>query len=264
MSSFSLNKKRNFIKIMFFVLISSLSFAQEIVNNSSVDSIKIYKKEQIKFNYKQLIIPTVFIGYGIIGLESDQLKIFNSEVKEEVTEHIDKKITIDDFSQYTPLVTALSLDLLGVKGKNNFKDKAIIASTSYLIMGITVSSLKKITHVERPDGSGFNSFPSGHTATAFMGAELLYQEYKEKSIWYGISGYIVATGTGAFRMYNNRHWLTDVVAGAGIGILSTKAAYWLYPTVNKLFTNKKESNHKTAFIPYYDGKTAGFGLVSTF
>jgi membrane-associated phospholipid phosphatase len=97
-----------------------------------------------------------------------------------------------------------------------------------------------------------------------MGAELLYQEYKEKSFWYGISGYVVASGTGAFRMYNNRHWLTDVVAGAGIGILSTKVAYWLYPTVNKLFKNKKESNYKTAFIPYYDGKTTGFGLVSTF
>ncbi|MFM9987647.1 phosphatase PAP2 family protein [Flavobacterium sp.] len=257
-----LNKNGKLVRITFFLFISSLSFAQELKSDFSVDTIKSYKNQ--RFNYKQLIIPTVFIGYGIIGLESDQLKFFNSEVSEEVTEHIDEKFTIDDFSQYTPLVTALSLDLIGVRGKNNFKDKAIIASTSYLIMGIAVNSLKKITHVERPDGSGFNSFPSGHTATAFMGAELLYQEYKEKSFWYGISGYVVASGTGAFRMYNNRHWLTDVVAGAGIGILSTKVAYWLYPTVNKLFTNKKESNYKTAFIPYYDGKTTGFGLVSTF
>jgi hypothetical protein len=257
---FFLNKKNS--RILFFLFISSLSFAQELKSDFSADTIKNYKNK--RFNYKQLIIPTVFIGYGIIGLESDQLKSFNSEVSEEVTENIDERFTIDDFSQYTPLVTALSLDLIGVRGKNNFKDKAIIASTSYLIMGITINSLKKITRIERPDGSGFNSFPSGHTATAFMGAELLYQEYKEKSIWYGISGYVIASGTGAFRMYNNRHWLTDVVAGAGIGILSTKVAYWLYPTVNKLFTNNKESNYKTAFIPYYDGKTTGFGLVSTF
>ena len=255
-------KYRKIIKISLFLLVSSLSFAQD--NNILIDSIKNNESKQRRFNYKQLIIPTVFIGYGIIGLESHQLLSFNAEIKEEVKEHIDEKITIDDFSQYAPLATALSLDLIGVRGKNNFKDKAIIASTSYLIMGISVNSLKKITHEERPDGSGFNSFPSGHTATAFMGAELLYQEYKEKSIWYGISGYVVATGTGVFRMYNNRHWLTDVVAGAGIGILSTKMAYWLYPTVNKLFTNKKESNYKTAFIPYYNGKTAGFGLVSTF
>ena len=264
MYNFCFKIKKIFLIPLLFLCIGSSSFAQEINSNVSIDSVKIDQNKNIKFNYKQLVIPAVLIGYGVIGLESHQLLSFNAEIKEEVKEHIDEKITIDDFSQYAPLATALSLDLIGVRGKNNFKDKAIIASTSYLIMGITVSGLKKITHIERPDGSGFNSFPSGHTATAFMGAELLYQEYKEKSIWYGISGYVVATGTGVFRMYNNRHWLTDVVAGAGIGILSTKAGYWLYPILSKLFANKKESNIKTAFIPYYDGKTAGFGLVSTF
>ena len=40
--------------------------------------------------------------------------------------------------------------------------------------------------------------------------------------------------------YNNRHWFTDVVAGAGIGILSAKAGYWLYPTINKLLASKKK------------------------
>jgi membrane-associated phospholipid phosphatase len=52
--------------------------------------------------------------------------------------------------------------------------------------------------------------------------------YKDVSIWYGISGYIIASGTGVLRIYNNRHWLTDVAAGAGM-ILCTKTAYWLYP-----------------------------------
>lgn len=158
------------------------------------------------------------------------------------------------------------MDLVGIKGKNNFKDKSIIAATSSLIMGISVASIKKTTHIERPDGSSFNSFPSGHTATAFMGAELLHQEYKNTSLWYSISGYLVATGTGVFRMLNNRHWLSDVVTGAGIGILSTKTAYWLYPKINKIINkNKREtSNIKTSFIPYYDGNNVGFGLVSTF
>jgi len=111
-------------------------------------------------------------------------------------------------------------------------------------MGLTVETLKKSTHELRPDGSDYFSFPSGHTATAFMGAEMLYQEYKDVSIWYGISGYIIASGTGAFRVYNDRHWLTDIAAGAGIGILSTKAAYWLFPTINKLLTNNKTTSKK--------------------
>lgn len=252
----------NFKNIVFVFFLFTTIFC----NSQKMDIDSLNAKKQLKFNYKQLILPTVLIGYGVIGIESDNLKLFNNEIKEEVKENIDESLTIDDFMQYLPMTTAIGLDLVGVKGKNKIKDKAIIAATAILITGITVTSIKRISHVERPDGSSFDSFPSGHTANAFIGAELLYQEYKDTSIWYGISGYLVASGTGAFRIYNNRHWFTDVVAGAGIGILSTKAAYWLYPTVNKLFTNKnkKETNKKTVFIPYFDGKTTGFGLVSTF
>ena len=248
---------KKILLVLFLLTINSLT-AQSVKDSVKVDSIP-----QLKFNFKQVIIPAVFIGYGIWGLENHNIQLFNTEIREEVTEDIDKKFTIDDISQYTPAATALGLDALGIKGKNTFKNKAIILSTSYVIMGLAVNVLKRTSSSERPDGSNNNSFPSGHTATAFMGAELLYQEYKDKSIWYGISGYIVATGTGAFRIYNNRHWLSDVVAGAGIGILSTKAAYWLFPTINKIF-NPKETNTRTSFIPFYDGKTVGFGLVSHF
>ncbi len=239
--------------------------AQSVASVNQADSLVVNNNKQLQFKTKQLIIPAVLIGYGIIGIGNDQLESFNLQIREEVQEDIDKKLTIDDFSQYVPFGSVYALDAFGIKGKNNFRDKTIILATSYLIMGLAVNSLKQSFKVERPDGSGFNSFPSGHTATAFMGAEFLYQEYKDTSIWYGLSGYLVAAGTGAFRMYNNKHWLTDVIAGAGVGILSTKAAYWLYPSINKLLSSKKNiTNKKTVFIPYYDGKQVGFGLVSTF
>ena len=234
-------------------------FGQEL--NDSI--FKKHNSNQFKFNYKQLIVPTILIGYGVWATDNDQLELFNLEISEELTEHIDEKVTIDDFAQYAPLVSTFAFDFAGIKSKNNIKDKAIIAATSHLIMAGIVYTIKKTAQIQRPDKTSFDSFPSGHTATAFAGAELFYQEYKDVSGWYGVSGYIVATGVGAFRIYNNRHWLSDVIAGAGIGILSTKAAYWLFPTINKLFTTK-ESNRKTSFVPYYDGKTIGFGLVSNF
>lgn len=231
-----------------------------------IDTVPRKERDSIKlpFEYKSLIIPTIFIGYGIFGLESGQIKGFNSGLSQEVKEHIDDKITIDDFSQYAPMVSIYGLSALGIKSKNNYKDKTIILATSYLLMGLTVNAFKQTASVERPDGSSSNSFPSGHTATAFMGAELMMQEFKNESIWYGVSGYIVAAGTGAFRMYNNRHWLTDVVAGAGIGILSAKAGYWLFPYVTKIFKSNKNKKKQTVFVPNYNGKQIGFGLVSKF
>lgn len=215
----------------------------------------------LKFSYKQLIIPVALIGYGVIGLESDGLKEINLGISSEVTEDIDEKVSVDDFAQYVPALSVYALNFAGIKGKNNLRDRSIILGTSYLLLSGTVYGLKTLTKVERPDGSGYNSFPSGHTATAFAGAEFLWQEYKDVSIWYGISGYLIATGTGFFRIYNNKHWLTDVAAGAGIGILSTKVAYWIFPYVDKhIFKSKK--NASTGMVaPFYNGKQLGLGMV---
>ena len=240
----------------FFSFYSLTTFGQSLAKDT-------IPYEPLKFNYKSLIIPTVMIGYGIIGIESDGIKHYNSEFKEEINEHIDKKFTIDDISQYAPFLSVYALNTMGIKGKNNLKDRTVILGTAYLIMGTTINCLKKTTHIQRPDGTSFNSFPSGHTATAFMGAEFLYQEYKNESIWYGITGYTVAAGTGFFRMYNDRHWFTDVMAGAGIGIISTKIAYWIHPYIkSKIF--KENKNAYGLILPFYNGKEGGMNLSVSF
>lgn len=184
-------------------------------------------------------------------------------MQEELQENIDGKFTIDDFSQYAPMVATYGLKLCGVKGKHGYGDLAIILGTAYALMGITVNTLKSTTRVMRPDNTSRNSFPSGHTATAFMGAELLRREYWEVSPWIGVTGYAVAAGTGFFRMYNNRHWLTDVIAGAGVGILSVEAAYWLYPVISKTFFRKRYL--KNTFIsPYLSNESKGVTCSITF
>lgn len=155
------------------------------------------------------------------------------------------------------------LNNVGIQGKHNLKDRSIILATSYLLMSGSVTGLKALTKIERPDGSSNNSFPSGHTATAFSGAELLWQEYKDVNVWYGISGYAIAAGTGFFRIYNGRHWLSDVAMGAGIGIMSTKIAYWTFPYIqNHLFKSKKEVG--SIIAPFYNGKQYGVGMIINF
>ena len=136
-------------------------------------------------------------------------------------------------------------------------------ATAYLLMAGSVNIIKKTSKITRPDGSDTRSFPSGHTATAFMGAEFLYQEYKDVSHWYGITGYAVAAGTGLFRMSNEKHWLTDVATGAGIGILSTKTAYWIQPLIKKKIFKDKDNINGTV-MPFYNGREYGLGLSMKF
>jgi len=215
--------------------------------------------------YKQLILPTVLIGYGVVGLANDGIKDLNHTVRSRVTKDADGGTTIDDYSRYAPLVSVYALNLIGVKGKHNYKDLTVIVATSHLIMTGSVMGLKSLSKVERPDGSTDNSFPSGHTATAFVGAEIMWQEYKDVSTWYGVAGYAVATGTGLLRIYNDRHWLTDVATGAGIGILSAKLAYWLHPFIQKqLFGSSEEKKITALAAPFYNGQQGGLSVVLRF
>ena len=245
-------------KLLFLLIfIPLILFGQNEKNDT------IHKRQNIKLNYKSVIIPSVFIAYGLIGIDNDALKRLNYDIQEELNGRIDNNLKIDNVSQFVPSLSVYGLNAIGIKGKNNFKDRTIILGTASLIMGSTATTMKKLTTIERPDSSNKLSFPSGSTAIAFMGAEFLYQEYKEVSIWYGISGYLVATGTGFLRLHNNKHWFTDVVTGAGIGILSTKIAYWIHPHVKKiLFKDKKEISG--IVMPFHNGKEYGLGLSMSF
>ncbi len=183
---------------------------------------------------KKLILPATLIGFGFAQFSVPSLTDLNLAVRSGVHGLTNKPFRIDNFSLYAPAVAVYGLNLFGVKGKHDFWDRSVILATSLAVMGASVEGIKLLTHIQRPDGTTFNSFPSGHTATAFACAEFLYQEYKDVSVWYGIAGYTIAAGTGFLRMYNNRHWFTDVVAGAGFGILSTRLAYWAFPKVSRL------------------------------
>jgi hypothetical protein len=232
---------------------------------SETDSVYGYVQPPSKHLDGRLIaIPVTFIAYGAASLKLGDLKKLNTHMNNEIfLESRHKPLHFDNYLQYAPAAIVYGLNLAGVKGKNNFIDRTMIYGISNAILGATVMTTKHFTHEWRPDGSNQMSFPSGHTATAFAAAEFMRREYQDKSVWYGVAGYAMAATTGYMRMYNNRHWFGDVVAGAGVGILSTDLAYFLYPKMKRIFTGTKD-NGATVVTPTYQDGAVGLSLVHMF
>lgn len=203
------------------------------------------------------------VSYGFIALNNNTLRRFDHYIDEQTNgRHPGFNTSADDYLRYVPAIAVYGLDLMGIKGKHNFADKsALLLITATLTTG-SVYLLKGQSNRMRPNGLNNYSFPSGHTATAFASAEFLRQEYGDVSVWYTIGGYTVATATGVLRMYKNYHWFSDVAAGAGLGILSAKFAYLIYPSVRRWVTGKKQSNF--VLLPVYQNNTAGLSFSGKF
>ena len=159
-----------------------------------------------------IAVPLIVGGAVMSVYDTDFRRLRNGYVK---SFHHD----YDDYLQYAPAAVMLGLKAFGVKGRSSWGRMLVSDAFSVGLMAAAVNSLKYSFRVMRPDGSTRNSFPSGHTATVFMTATMLHKEYGHRSPWYSIGAYTVATVTGVTRQLNNRHWMSDVMVGAGIGIL---------------------------------------------
>ena len=238
-------------------------FSKSILFGQGVDSIS-GKKENKTVKILGIAIPSAMIVYGIISLEDNAIRNIDFNVQNSLEKNNRFwHVKADDYIQFTPTVAAYTLKLCKVESKHNFLDMTILYGLSNVLAGSVIQGAKYISYRERPDNDNDRSFPSGHTGIAFVSAEFLYQEYKDKSIWIGIGGYGVATFVGVARVYNNRHWVSDVVAGAGIGILSTKAVYWVYPYLQDIF-GKKDQQLNTVILPGYSNGNFSLALSHTF
>lgn len=139
----------------------------------------------------------------------------------------------DDYLQYAPAALTLGLKSCGYESRSGWGRMIVSDAFSAAIMAGAVNGLKYSVGRLRPDGSRRNSFPSGHTATAFMTATMLHKEYGWRSPWFSIGGYTAAAVTGISRILNNRHWLSDVIAGGAIGIGSVHLGYFITDCIFK-------------------------------
>jgi membrane-associated phospholipid phosphatase len=245
-----MNKISALIFVLFFPLCLS---AQEL------DTVQ----QQKKLGIKPFIIPAALVGYGFVAKGDNFINDFDKSIQRRLhTNNPNPSERAEDILRYTPAAMVYGLHLAGIKGRNNLIDASGVYVLSTIIMGVSVKTTKSLSNHIRPDGSDENSFPSGHSSTAFASAEFLRQEYRDVSPWYGYAGYTVAAATGVLRLRNNKHWFGDVVAGAGFGILSTKAAYLLYPEVKKLFKGKHTSSY--TILPAYQQNRIGLNFNATF
>jgi len=249
-------------QLMLLLLPIALFVNCETASSQEIDTNLLFRKLPQK-EKEHWLLPAGMITYGLFAQRQYELKRLDLGVKEEVWE--DKphaQLRVDNYLQFAPGATVFALNAFGVKGEHNFRDEAMLYLLSNAIMAALINPLKSMTRAQRPDGADAKTFPSGHTATAFVGAEFLRKEYGHESPWYSISGYAIATTVGAMRIYNNKHWMRDVVAGAGIGIASTKLAYLIYPKISRSLFGHKWQN--TAMLPEYSDRTLSVHFVHRF
>lgn len=219
---------------------------------------------EYSFRPKQLILPASLFTFGALGTTLRPYKDFNEKVRDKISDlRGNHKTKVDNYIQYLPTATHLLLGLTRVRHKNSFVQRLSVDATSAISLTVLTNVMKSTFREKRPDSNSKNSFPSGHTATAFMGAELMRIEYGP---YWGIGGYSVATAVGLLRIYNERHWVNDVIAGAGIGILSARIGYWMLPFYNKWFFGKVSERHDSdraisfTALPSFDYGNSSFTI----
>ena len=181
------------------------------------------------FTWQQSVAPSALIATGTAISFSPLHKTVDGKLRDWLQYDKHLRSEIENTIQYAPLASIFILKACGIESRHSWRDLVCLEAGSAILAFSINTGMKHTLGVERPYSGVYSSFPSGHTVTAFLGAEILRREYGKEYPGIAIAGYTLATGVGIMRMYNNRHWASDVLAGAGVGILSASLMYWLAP-----------------------------------
>lgn len=223
-----------------------------------------FEAQRTPFKARSLVLPAALVGVGALGIHPP----WGSRAKEDAhtwwaSSSVGKSNRVADAAQFLPYAASVGLGELGVKARHGLRDRALVTATTFVLAEGFSRGLKGFGWEQRPDGTDRHSFPSGHSTRAFAGAELVRVEYG--AAW-GTAAYAAATGIALWRVRDNRHWWNDVVAGAGVGILSARLSYLLLPFEQRLLGLSPTSEVQVAVLPTYDPqyRSTGLGLVVLF
>ncbi len=243
---------RRALSIILIIALSNIVCAQP-------DSLNLKPNNQKPFLHKVILPASLIFGGALIsgsGLE----KNFHKDVRNVVGN--DFSFAIDDYARYAPIFEMYIADISGVKSKNHWFDQSKNLTIAIIVSDFITFRLKEWIDKRRPNGGDdLQSFPSGHTSFVFTNAGVLYQEFIDTSPYFAYSGYAIATTTGAFRIMNNAHWISDVLVSAGIGIIVTQLVYLFDPIIK---WNPFKKTTGVTFIPRIDNDQYGFYLSKNF
>jgi membrane-associated phospholipid phosphatase len=264
------NLKCIFSFLFILVVFSNVLFAQ-------IDTVRFNKYYFNKYwtDTKAIVVSPVrwdskdWTKLGVFLVAECGLSFADQPVKDYFQSHKNKPETfisthiLQGFGAEHSLIVMSGIFTYGVLAKSNkCVSTALLALESFALASVVTRIPKTLVGRERPDnwqGDGpyaingplrGNSFPSGHTTASFAVASVIATQFRD-SKWIPITAYSVAGLAGLSRIYDNKHWLTDVVAGATIGTL-----------VGNLVSHRT-SNSKLSVIPFGNGNFQGVRLAYT-
>jgi membrane-associated phospholipid phosphatase len=229
MASFRRKARRSYISLI--VLLALLQV--DALANPDLDSVPAETAQKARyFKPAAIILPATFLVYGCLKPVIQGIEQLDTRIWEDIHKnHPDFYTRADDYLQWVPSASIYLMDAFKVKTKHSFTEHLLIDAGSIIITGGAGYVMRKISgNIEVYNTHG-TWFPSGHTANAFRGAEIVFQELKDSHRVLSYSGYLVASVVGVLRIYNKQHLLSEVLAGAGLGMLSTKLTYLVFDKV---------------------------------
>ncbi len=224
------------MKTKYFICLLLLlwTFVQPVSAQTETDSLSVHHIPitSYKFQPKSLILPASLIAVGAVGTAIDGMNDFHLIHRKDSV----NRIHIDDYMEWGMLGWVFICDLMG-KEKHSWVDQLCLVGLGEIINAGLTRGTKYLVNERRPDGGKY-SFPSGHTANAFLGAHIAYKEFKDSNPWLAYSGYALGLFVAGSRIYNNRHWVADVIAGAGYGILAAELSYLIYFPIRNAIAEK--------------------------
>lgn len=188
-----------YLLLLFELIASSDLYGQAI----SINQIKSGISYSINNNPSNLILIGGLLGSGISTKYDDKIQeVYQGKILGK------SAAKLGDYWGIAGQFIILSRLKLG-SDEFNYATSAIIAN------GLCTYGIKFITGRMRPDGANRRSFPSGHTSSSFLAATIADDLYGSKI---GVPAYLLAGLTGLSRIHDNKHYLSDVIFGASLGI----------------------------------------------